>query len=164
MEDDVGARSVKNGLYVSIVRLMVGVVRVWWTKESGWELSRVRKKVELGCPCCGSSLPNSFVADLPRINTRPPSRYPIYLFMLLAIRNLITNITAAFGMSENAPPGPGGAPATVNTSADVSRGVPYYEKIRRDLKDTIQKKRILDQNLVHLSVQRILAEKLELTM
>ena len=89
---------------------------------------------------------------------------PFYLFMLLAIRNLITNITAAFGMSENAPPGPGGAPATVNASADVSRGVPYYEKIRRDLKDTIQKKRILDQNLVHLSVQRILAEKLELTM
>ena len=84
--------------------------------------------------------------------------------MLPAIRSSLKKITAAFGMSENAPPGPGGAPTAVNSSTDVSRGVPYYEKIRRDLKDTIQKKRILDQNLVRFPVQPILAEKLELKM
>ena len=79
--------------------------------------------------------------------------------MLPAIRTSVKTIAAAFGMSENAPPGPGGAPAAAaNAMTDVSRGVPYYEKIRRDLKDTIQKKRILDQNLVRLSAQRILAE------
>jgi hypothetical protein len=77
--------------------------------------------------------------------------------MLLAIRTSLKNVTAAFAMSENAPPGPGGASVNANSSADVSRGLPYYEKIRRDLKDTIQKKRILDQNLVPFPVQQILA-------
>jgi len=78
--------------------------------------------------------------------------------MLQAIKTSLKTITAAFGMSENAPPGQGGAPTAVNSSVDVSRGVPYYEKIRRDLKDTIQKKRILDQNLVSLLVQPFSAE------
>ena len=47
-------------------------------------------------------------------------------------------------MSENAPP-VGNAP---NTSQDASRGMPYYEKLRRDLRETLQKKRLLDQNMV----------------
>lgn len=49
-------------------------------------------------------------------------------------------------MSENAPP-VGNAP---NTSQDASRGMPYYEKLRRDLRETLQKKRLLDQNMAGL--------------
>ena len=40
-------------------------------------------------------------------------------------------------MAENIPP-----PDT-NT-----RGVPYYEKLKRDLRETLQKKRLLDKNMV----------------
>jgi len=47
-------------------------------------------------------------------------------------------------MSENAPPV--GAP----TLSDSSRGMPYYEKLRRDLRETLQKKRILDQSIATL--------------
>lgn len=46
-------------------------------------------------------------------------------------------------MAENAPPA-GGAHAAI----DASRGMPYYEKLRRDLRDTLTKKRLLDQSLV----------------
>ena len=31
---------------------------------------------------------------------------------------------------------------------DSSRGVPYYEKLKRDLRETLQKKRLLDKNMV----------------
>jgi chromatin modification-related protein EAF6 len=44
-------------------------------------------------------------------------------------------------MAENAPP------ATTTAAPDPSRGMPYYEKLRKDLRDALQKKRILDQNL-----------------
>jgi len=47
-------------------------------------------------------------------------------------------------MSENAPSVAGAATA----NGDASRGTPYYEKLRRDLRETLQKKRVLDQNLV----------------
>ncbi|KAF2835526.1 NuA4-domain-containing protein [Patellaria atrata CBS 101060] len=49
-------------------------------------------------------------------------------------------------MAENAPPGTNGA----NGTSDAARGQPYYEKLRRDLRDAIQKKRILDQNMANL--------------
>jgi chromatin modification-related protein EAF6 len=48
-------------------------------------------------------------------------------------------------MAENVPPGSAGKAATTDSTA---RGLPYYEKLRRDLRDTIQKKRILDKNIV----------------
>lgn len=44
-------------------------------------------------------------------------------------------------MGENDPP------ATVN--ADSTRGVPYYEKLKRDLRETLTKKKLLDKNMVH---------------
>ena len=48
-------------------------------------------------------------------------------------------------MNENAPPpGAGTAPG----AGDAARGMPYYEKLRRDLRETLQKKRALDQSLV----------------
>ena len=47
-------------------------------------------------------------------------------------------------MAENAPP-PTTTPAA---PADSSRGMPYYEKLRKDLRDALQKKRMLDQSLV----------------
>ncbi|KAK0515601.1 hypothetical protein JMJ35_001635 [Cladonia borealis] len=45
-------------------------------------------------------------------------------------------------MAENIPP------STV--SADGTRGLPYYEKLKRDLRDTLQKKRALDKQLSQL--------------
>lgn len=44
-------------------------------------------------------------------------------------------------MAENIPP-----PSA--NSTDSTRGVPYYEKLKRDLRETLQKKRILDKNMV----------------
>lgn len=35
-------------------------------------------------------------------------------------------------------------------SADAARGLPYYEKLRKDLRETLQKKRTLDKNIVRL--------------
>jgi hypothetical protein len=45
-------------------------------------------------------------------------------------------------MTENAPP------ALAASSGDSSRGMPYYEKLRRDLRETLQKKRALDAQVV----------------
>lgn len=44
-------------------------------------------------------------------------------------------------MGETDPPG------AVN--ADSTRGVPYYEKLKRDLRETLTKKKLLDKNMVH---------------
>ncbi|MCJ1451806.1 hypothetical protein MMC28_002146 [Mycoblastus sanguinarius] len=48
-------------------------------------------------------------------------------------------------MAENIPP--------ASSSADASRGVPYYEKLKRDLRETLQKKRLLDKNMATLEDQ-----------
>lgn len=44
-------------------------------------------------------------------------------------------------MAENVAPS-----SAVN--ADATRGVPYYEKLKRDLRETLNKKRLLDKNMV----------------
>lgn len=33
-------------------------------------------------------------------------------------------------------------------NADSTRGVPYYEKLKRDLRETLTKKKLLDKNMV----------------
>ncbi|MCJ1478493.1 hypothetical protein MMC13_007173 [Lambiella insularis] len=50
-------------------------------------------------------------------------------------------------MAENA------IPANQAANADASRGVPYYEKLKRDLRETLQKKRLLDKNMAALEEQ-----------
>ncbi|KAI9835175.1 MAG: hypothetical protein M1819_002545 [Sarea resinae] len=58
-------------------------------------------------------------------------------------------------MAENIGPGAPNAAtaasalASTNPNSDATRGLPYYEKLRRDLRETLQKKRLLDKNLVH---------------
>ncbi|KIW32955.1 uncharacterized protein PV07_04465 [Cladophialophora immunda] len=54
-------------------------------------------------------------------------------------------------MAENVPPGSGSA-AKPTASSDRP-GLPYYEKLRRDLRDTLQKKRLLDRNLAVIEDQ-----------
>ena len=49
-------------------------------------------------------------------------------------------------MADQPPPSAGGAP---NSAAP---GIPHYEKLRRELRDTIQKKRNVDQHLVRALV------------
>ena len=51
---------------------------------------------------------------------------------------------ATSSMAENVPPGSATKPAA---GADRP-GLPYYEKLRRDLRDTLQKKRLLDRSMV----------------
>jgi chromatin modification-related protein EAF6 len=51
-------------------------------------------------------------------------------------------------MAENIPPTSatsGGAPAP---NDNATRGLPYYEQLKRNLRETLHKKRILDKNLV----------------
>jgi chromatin modification-related protein EAF6 len=51
--------------------------------------------------------------------------------------------TTHYTMTENAPP------ASANAASDAaSRGMPYYERLRRDLRESLKKKHVLDQNLV----------------
>merc|ERR1711881_209872 len=62
-------------------------------------------------------------------------------------------------MTENAPP------ALAASSGDSSRGMPYYEKLRRDLRDTLQKKRQLDASIMNLedNIYRLETQYLEET-
>jgi chromatin modification-related protein EAF6 len=46
-------------------------------------------------------------------------------------------------MAENAPPT--GAP---NAASDASRGMPYYERLRRDLRESLANKRKIDSSIV----------------
>lgn len=50
-------------------------------------------------------------------------------------------------MAENVPP------ASKTAVTETARGIPYYEKLRRDLRDTINKKRILDRNLSNIELE-----------
>jgi chromatin modification-related protein EAF6 len=46
-------------------------------------------------------------------------------------------------MAENAPPG-----NSKDAPTDASRGMPYYERLRRDLRESLAKKRTIDNSLV----------------
>ncbi|MCJ1291329.1 hypothetical protein MMC34_002872 [Xylographa carneopallida] len=50
-------------------------------------------------------------------------------------------------MAENIVPNSQGA------NVDATRGVPYYEKLKRDLRETLQKKRLLDKTMAALEEQ-----------
>ncbi|OJJ33997.1 hypothetical protein ASPWEDRAFT_41896 [Aspergillus wentii DTO 134E9] len=45
------------------------------------------------------------------------------------------------------------ATATVPEQNGNNRGLPYYEKLRRDLRDTLQKKRLMDKSMAQLEDQ-----------
>lgn len=57
-------------------------------------------------------------------------------------------------MAENAPP----TGAAGNAPSDASRGMPYYERLRRDLRESLQKKRMLDTSLEQLEASILRAE------
>ncbi|KAI4916453.1 hypothetical protein J4E85_010108 [Alternaria conjuncta] len=63
-------------------------------------------------------------------------------------------------MAENAAPG-----SANNTAADSSRGMPYYERLRRDLRESLNKKRIIDNSLLQLedNILRVETQYLEET-
>lgn len=48
-----------------------------------------------------------------------------------------------------------GAPNAPGDQNAASRGLPYYEKLRRELRDTLQKKRLMDKSMVS-AVPRVL--------
>ncbi|EAW21724.1 chromatin modification-related protein EAF6/MEAF6 [Aspergillus fischeri NRRL 181] len=43
--------------------------------------------------------------------------------------------------------------STTTTDPDSNRGLPYYEKLRRDLRDALQKKRLMDKSMAQLEDQ-----------
>lgn len=45
-------------------------------------------------------------------------------------------------------------PAAIN--ADSTRGVAYYEKLKRDLRETLTRKKLLDKDMVHHPLIRFL--------
>ncbi|OJD20300.1 hypothetical protein ACJ73_08364, partial [Blastomyces percursus] len=57
-------------------------------------------------------------------------------------------------MTENIPPttaaGGKSIPADSGPEQLQNRGIPYYEKLRRELRETIQKKRLMDKNMAAL--------------
>ncbi|KAK1918601.1 hypothetical protein P3342_001520 [Pyrenophora teres f. teres] len=63
-------------------------------------------------------------------------------------------------MAENATPG-----SANNASTDSSRGMPYYERLRRDLRESLNKKRQIDNNLLQLedNILRVETQYLEET-
>jgi chromatin modification-related protein EAF6 len=54
-------------------------------------------------------------------------------------------------MTENAPPGVGGAPGVAGNNPGAAAGIPYYEKQRQHLRDMIARKRALEKRLVSSS-------------
>ncbi|KAL6711982.1 hypothetical protein ACN47E_003025 [Coniothyrium glycines] len=63
-------------------------------------------------------------------------------------------------MAENAPP------SSANSAGnDTSRGMPYYERLRRDLRESLNKKRLIDNNLLQLedNILRVETQYLEET-
>lgn len=59
--------------------------------------------------------------------------------------------TATSATNAPATPAPGATAGTTNAPADqngTSRGLPYYEKLRRELRDTIAHKRAMDRCMV----------------
>ena len=55
-------------------------------------------------------------------------------------------------MAENIPPISANA-AHSSSSTDQIRGLPYYEKLKKDLRETLQKKRVLDKSISQLEDQ-----------
>lgn len=65
--------------------------------------------------------------------------------------------TAATATTGVAAPTAGATAGAPNAPADqnaASRGLPYYEKLRRELRDTLQKKRLMDKSMVSCSLAR----------
>ncbi|CAI7607120.1 unnamed protein product [Penicillium discolor] len=58
--------------------------------------------------------------------------------------------TGAAAPTAGATAGAPNAPADQNAA---SRGLPYYEKLRRELRDTLQKKRLMDKSMAQLEDQ-----------
>ncbi|KAL2829725.1 histone acetyltransferase subunit NuA4-domain-containing protein [Aspergillus cavernicola] len=75
-----------------------------------------------------------------------------------------TPATADPTASSSSQPQPGNVPANTNTKTNTTtnepnpqdqrnRGLPYYEKLRRELRDTLQKKRLMDKSMAQLEDQ-----------
>jgi chromatin modification-related protein EAF6 len=54
-----------------------------------------------------------------------------------------TTVTNQPGASNNS-----NSNGTASAQSGANRGLPYYEKLRRELRDTLQKKRLMDKSMV----------------
>ena len=82
--------------------------------------------------------PEALRNTIANVQLRRQSSTPT-IFLLL----YTTSDTRKSIMTENAPQS-----GAANAAADASRGMPYYERLRRDLRESLNKKRVIDSNLV----------------
>ncbi|KAF3481601.1 uncharacterized protein GIQ15_04360 [Arthroderma uncinatum] len=89
-------------------------------------------------------------------NTPTPSSFTATATVAAMASTTADNIPATTAAASNdtapATAGASGAPAAP-AGADQqppARGIPYYEKLRRELRDTLQKKRLMDKNMAAL--------------
>ncbi|KAI5306851.1 hypothetical protein KEM56_006792 [Ascosphaera pollenicola] len=61
-----------------------------------------------------------------------------------------TGVAAGTTPATGVTAGPGTLGASTSGADQQTRGLPYYERLRRDLRETIQKKRLLDKNMAML--------------
>lgn len=74
-----------------------------------------------------------------------------FLFCLLTMADTATAPAPAPATGAPGTPAAGaaaGAPNAPSEQNGTSRGLPYYEKLRRELRDTLQKKRAMDKSMV----------------
>ena len=80
--------------------------------------------------------------DANSANTSPSTSTRQHLFpSLFSLRRDKQHHITVSKMAENVPPTSGG---------DGIKGMPYYEKLKRDLRETIHKKRTIDRSMVRL--------------
>ena len=63
-------------------------------------------------------------------------------------KNPGANLTAAAATSSTGANGNNNSNAAAAAANNENRGLPYYEKLRRELRDTLQKKRLMDKSMV----------------
>ncbi|KAI5282357.1 Chromatin modification- protein meaf6 [Ascosphaera aggregata] len=89
--------------------------------------------------------------------TKPPAASSMSAGTVSAPVPAVTSAGGTAGGTAGGPAAAGTATGTGGGTLDGSttagadqqtRGLPYYEKLRRELRETIQKKRLLDKNMV----------------
>jgi hypothetical protein len=101
---------------------------------------------------------SSFSAWSTRIN-KPAATF-LFLYFLLSLPTMAETTSApAIAPATGAPAPPtngvtAGAANAPNESNTANRGLPYYEKLRRELRDTLAKKRLMDKSMVCLRLRQ----------
>ncbi|OOG00158.1 hypothetical protein ASPCADRAFT_1815 [Aspergillus carbonarius ITEM 5010] len=67
--------------------------------------------------------------------------------------NSNSNSNSNSNLTSTTNPPPQAPDSSTSASSTTNRGLPYYEKLRRELRDTLQKKRLMDKSMAQLEDQ-----------